>query len=394
VSGKAGGGAGAGAAVLVVDDDAVSRRILTHMLEQEGHRTVVAENGRQALDRLAQECFDLVLLDIRMPEINGYEVCRRIRAMPETQALPVVIITAEGSEEKLVALESGADDFLVKPFDRGEFLARVRSLLRIRRYHDQIEAQRVQLAAWNRDLERRVAEQVEELGRLRVLRRFLPNPVADLVLSSGDESFLKPHRRFVAVCVCRLHGFTAFSEVAEPEELLGVLAEFYGPLGAVLSKFGATVGQLVRDGLLAYLNDPLPCPDPEVKAAEMALEARSALAATVAGWRRLAYDLDLAVGLASGYASLGMAGFEGRFEYTPVGPVVNLATRLGERAGPGEILVAQRLYASIEEAFDVEALGDLLMPGSSRPTPGLRLVGARRGAGATAGAAEAAGAAD
>ena len=370
-----------GANVLVVDDDAVSRRILCHMLEQEGHRTIVAETGRQALDLLAGGQFDLVLLDIRMPEIDGYEVCRRIRAVPENQALPVLMITAEGPDEKMVALEAGADDFLVKPFDRSEFLARLRSLLRIRRYHDLIEAQRLELAGWNRNLERRVEEQVEEIGRLRSLRRFLPNQIADLVLSSGDNGFLKPHRRFIAVCVFRLHGFAAFSEAAEPEELLGVLSGFFQPIGPVLESFGSTVGHLAGDSVMAYLNDPVPCPDPEIRAAEMALAVRDAMAGTTESWRRLGYSLDIAMGVASGYATLGMAGFEGRYEYTPVGAVVNLANRLGEQAGPGEILVAQRVYAAIEDGFEVESLGDLMLAGFHRPTPGLRLVGPRPGGG-------------
>ncbi|MGH9226996.1 MAG: response regulator [Acidimicrobiales bacterium] len=374
------GGPVPGASVLVVDDDSVSRRILSHMLEQEGHCTTLAEDGRRALDLLAQECFDIVLLDIRMPAMDGYEVCRRIRAVPETQALPVVMITAEGPDEKLSALDAGADDFLVKPFDRGEFLARIRSLLRIKRYHDLIQDQRVELAAWNRDLERRVADQVDEIERLGRLRRFLSDQVADLVLSSGDDAFLKPHRRFIAVCLCKLHGFSTFIEAAEPEELLGVLGSFYEALGEVLRLFGAAVGYLAGDSVLAYLNDPVPCDDPEARVAGMALALRGAMVEPTAHWQSLGYKLDVGMGVASGYATLGMSGFEGRYEYTPIGSVVNLAGRLAEQAGPGQILIAQRLCASIEDAFDVEMLGDITLAGFQRPTPAIRLVDARHGA--------------
>ena len=170
-----------------------------------------------------------------MPGMDGYEVCRALRAEPATRVLPIVIISAERAEEKLSALEAGADDFLRKPFDRGELLARVRSLVRIKRYHDTI-------AELNRTLQQRVQDQVEEIGRLGSLRRFCSAQVADLLLSSGDETFLRAHRRFIAVCFFDLRGFTAFSGTTEPEELIDLLGQFHDTVGSVVRQFDATVG--------------------------------------------------------------------------------------------------------------------------------------------------------
>lgn len=366
-----------------MDDDAVHRRVLAHILEGEGHRVTVAPGGREGIELCLQGAFDIVLLDLRMPGMDGFEVCRVLRAEPATRALPIVIISAEGSEEKLSALDAGADDFLRKTFDRGELFARVRSLVRIKRYHDTIAAQSQELAELNRTLERRVQDQVEEIGRLGRLRRFCSAQVADLLVSSGDEAFLRAHRRFIAVCFFDLRGFTAFSGTTEPEELIELLGQFHETVGSVVRQFEATVGYFGGDSVMVYFNDPLPCPDPERKAVQMALRAVAEMRPVVAGWRKLGHGLDLGIGIASGYATLGMYGFEGRFEYTPLGTVVNLAARVCGEAGPGQILITQRVHAAIEGDAEVDvevrSVGEVSLKGFPRPIPLLRLLGAGPG---------------
>ena len=183
--------------VLAVDDQPANLRLLDAVLTPRGHRVLTASSGTDGLALLETEDVDLVLLDIVMPGMDGHEVCRRIRSTPATEFLPVVMITASGSEQRLAALESGADDFVTKPFDKSELLARVASLARIKRYHDTIRRQTDELTKWNTELETRVATQVAELERTNRLRRFLSPQLADLVV--GDETLLGSHRREIVV---------------------------------------------------------------------------------------------------------------------------------------------------------------------------------------------------
>jgi adenylate cyclase len=242
--------------VLVVDDLPQNVRLLEAVLSPRGFRVVTASSGQEALDALSKEHPDVVLLDILMPGMDGYEVCRRIREDPGTAFLPVIMITASGEQEKIRAIESGADDFVNKPFDQAELLARVGSLVRVKRYHDTIERQAAELARWNRELEQRVQDQIEQLERVGRLRRFLPAQLADLIISSGDESFLNAHRREITVVCCDLHGFTALAETAEPEDVWEILGEYHAALGDLLARFEGTLERFAGDGLVVFFNDP------------------------------------------------------------------------------------------------------------------------------------------
>jgi class 3 adenylate cyclase len=361
--------------ILVVDDLPQNVRLLEAVLAPRGYAVVEATSGRAALERMASAPIDLVLLDILMPEMDGYEVCRALRADPATRYLPVVMITASGEQEKVAAIEAGADDFIAKPFDQAELLARVGSLLRIKRYHDTIEAQAAELAAWNRQLEQRVEDQIQALERMGRLRRFLSPQLAELVLSSGDESFLRSHRREITVVFCDLRGFTAFAETVEPEDLTQVLGEYHAALGDLVHRFEGTLERFTGDGLMVIFNDPLPCEDAPLRAVRMAVAMRGRVAQLSEEWSRRGYDLDFGVGIAQGHATLGQIGFEGRSDYTAIGSVTNLAARLCGEAAARQILISQRVYAAAEDIIVADSVGELALRGFARPARAYNVVG-------------------
>jgi class 3 adenylate cyclase/CheY-like chemotaxis protein len=364
-----------GATILVVDDLPQNVRLLDAVLAPRGYRVVPAASGREALNLVRSEGPDLVLLDILMPEMDGYAVCRAIRDDPATRFLPVVMITASGDQQKLAAIEAGADDFVTKPFDQAELVARVRSLVRLKHYHDTIETQAAELMEWNRTLEQRVREQVDELERIGRLRRFLPPQLVEVLTSAGNESLLDSHRREITVVFCDLRGFTAFAETVEPEDVMAVLREYHAALGDLVHRFEGTLERFAGDGLMVFFNDPLPCPDAPARAVRMAVAMRNRIADIADGWRRLGHDLSFGVGIAQGYATLGVVGFEGRQDYAAIGSVTNMAARLCGEAKPGQILISQRVCAAAADILVTEEVGTLELRGFSRPTQAFNVVG-------------------
>jgi adenylate cyclase len=354
-------------AVLVVDDLPQNARLLHAVLTPRGFSVMIAGSGEDALRMLEEQPPDLVLLDILMPGMDGYEVCRRIRQNPATAFLPVVMITASGDQEKVRAIEAGADDFVTKPFDQAELLARVRSLVRIKRYHDTIERQTAELTAWNEQLVQRVQAQVEQLERVGRLRRFLSPQLANLVVDSGDDSFLRSHRREIVVVFCDLRRFTAFAETAEPEEVMAILGEYHEAVGDLIFRFDGTLERFAGDGLRVFFNDPLPCDDAPTRAIRMSVAMRARVRDLADGWARRGHDLAFGAGIAQGYATLGRIGFEGRFDYAAIGSVTNLASRLCDRAQPWQILTTQRVHAQAEEIAISDSVGEVSLSGFSRP---------------------------
>jgi class 3 adenylate cyclase len=258
-----------------------------------------------------------------MPPPDGYAVCRQLRDREETAMLPVIMLTAAADSEKTKGLEAGADDFLPKPFDHHELFARVRSLVRIKRYHDAI-------ADLNRTLEERVRMQVAELGRVRRLERFLSPQLAEAIINSGDESILASHRGQVSMLFADLRGWTSFVESVEPEELMRVLGEFHETIGRLVNLFDATVGFLEGDGVQLFFNDPVEIPDAPQRAVRLACALREEAAQLTPLWRKRGHHLDLGIGVALGYATCGQVGFEARSDYAAIGAVTNLAARLSD----------------------------------------------------------------
>jgi adenylate cyclase len=356
------------AKLLVVDDTPKNVKLLADILTAKGYGVVTAASGPEALAQVERQRPDLVLLDVVMPEMSGYDVCRKLRSNPATQLLPVVMVTAlDPGEERIKGIEAGADDFLTKPINQAELLARVKSLIRIKELYDTVQHQAAELEDLNKNLEHRVEDQVGQLERLGRLKRFFSPQLAELILSGGTEDPLKTHRREITVVFLDLRGFTAFAETAEPEELMAVLRDYHTEMGKLILQHEGTLERFTGDGMMVFFNDPVPVANPAERAIRMALAMREQVRQLTAKWRKMGYELDFGVGIAQGYATIGGIGFEGRWDYGAIGTVTNLASRLCGEARPSQILVSQRLLGTVEELVEVEPVGELTLKGFHRP---------------------------
>ena len=361
--------------ILVVDDNAGNRELLRRQLIREGHEVLLGASGREALDLLRQQRVDLMLLDVLMPEIDGYEVLRQLKVTPALLNIPVLMISALDELESVVrCIELGAEDYLTKPFDPILLRARIGACLEKKHLRDREAMHLRELAEWNEKLEHRVAEQVLLVDRLGRLKRFFSPQLADLIVAGGAEDPLKTHRREVTVCFLDLRGFTAFAEIVEPEEVMSVLRGYHAEMGRLIIEHEGTLERFTGDGMMIFFNDPVPVHNAAERTIRMALAMRTRVAELIANWQKLGYDLDLGIGIAQGYATIGAIGYEGRLDYGAIGSVTNLASRLCGEAKPGQILVTQRVLAIVDELVEAEPVGELTLKGFRRPVTAYNIV--------------------
>jgi adenylate cyclase len=356
--------------ILIVDDNPTNLEVLQVRLKAQGYELVTAVDGMDALAKVREFEPDLVLLDVMMPKLDGISVVKQLKQDSKFRFMPVILVTAKADTRDVVTgLEAGGDDYLTKPFEQAALVARVRSMLRIKELHDKVQAQSEQLSGWNQLLEKRVAEQLAEIERISRLQRFLAPQVAKMIASSdaSEAQLASSHRREITVVFCDLRGFTSFTDSSEPEEVMAVLREYHESLGELIFRYEGTLERFLGDGIMIIFNDPLPCPEHTKRAVGLALDMRDQVDRLAKEWRRKGHDLGLGIGIASGYATLGQIGFEHRREYSAIGGVTNLASRLCGEARPSQIVISQRAFGSIETSVEAALIGNLNLKGFNRP---------------------------
>jgi adenylate cyclase len=210
------------------------------------------------------------------------------------------------------------------------------------------------------------------------LAGFAPQ-VAELLSSAEGEQLLAGHRREITALFADLRGFTAFAERADPEEVLGVLRQYHSTVGRLAVANGGTVEHFAGDGLMVFFNDPTPIADHQLAAVRTACEMRDRFAVLATDWRKRGYELGLGIGIAAGYATVGRIGFEGRYDYAAIGTSVILASRLSSAAKAAEILISQRVMASVEDSVEADAVTDLELKGFSTATAAYAVRSCRAG---------------
>jgi adenylate cyclase len=374
------------ASILVVDDDPVTRLMLSGSLERQGHHVRTAEDGSQALDLVRDVSYDVVLLDVMMPKVDGYGVLEQLKGDPNLRHIPVVMVTSVDDIDSAVrCIELGADDYLSKPIDPVLLTARVNAGLTKKRLHDVEMEHLEQVARLNRQLEARVEEQMAELVRTGELKRFMPHQIAEGLLAgelSLSEGF---ERRKLTMLFADMVGFTDLSDSLEPEELSEVLNEYLREMTAVAVSHRGTLDNYIGDGLMVIFGAPTR-DEESVQAwaavqAAFGMKARAEeLTAAIRG-RGIPADLRVRVGVNTGHCTVGVFGSDLLRAYKAVGFPVNVAARLQSEADPGTILVGFRTYALVKDRVRAEQREPLTLKGAARPVEAWEILGLVDGSG-------------
>ena len=360
------------ASVLVVDDDPVSRLMLAGSLERNGHQVTTAEDGPQALDLVRSTGVDIVLLDVLMPQMDGYGVLEHLKGDSGLRHIPVIMVTSVDDVDSAVrCIELGADDYLSKPIDPVLLTARINAGLTKKRLHDLEREHLEEVAGLNKQLEARLEEQMAELVRTGELKRFMPHQVAEGLLAgqlSPSEGF---ERRKLTLLFADMVGFTDLSDTLEPEELSEVLNEYLREMTAVAVAHGGTLDNYIGDGLMVIFGAPRWDEEP-VQAwaaiqAALEMKVRAEELTTAIRLRGIPADLRVRVGVNTGHCTVGVFGSDLLRAYKAVGFAVNVAARLQSEAEPGTVLAGFRTYALVKDRVRAEEREPLALKGAARP---------------------------
>jgi adenylate cyclase len=352
--------------ILVVDDQRTNAEMVSGLLRNLGYQVEVALDAESALEVVSTRGTDLVISDILMPRMDGYEFVRRLRASPATTLLPVILVTsADPQTERVKGIEVGADDFIAKPVNWAELFGRVKRLLHVKALQDEVRE-------LNARLEERVRDQVAQLERLSRMKRFFPRAVAEAIVAGGEE-VLEPHRREITAVFLDLRGFTAFTDRADPDDVMVLLRAYHATLGRIVDEYGGTLEHFAGDGVMIFFNDPIEVERPAELAIRMALALQDAYRPISDAWAKLGHEVGLGIGIAQGETTLGVIGFDQRWEYAAIGNVPNLAARLCGAAHSGEIILDAQTEQDIVSIAETEFVGALTLRGFQQPVPAFRL---------------------
>lgn len=367
--------------ILVVDDTPANLTLMTGLLQGD-YQVRAVTSGEKALKiAFSDNPPDLILLDIMMPEMDGHEVCRKLKADDKTREIPVIFLTAMSeAEDEEKGLNLGAVDYITKPVSPPIALVRIRSHLALYQSlrtleltKETIRKQADQLRILNSGLEKRVEDQDGQLDRLNIMKEFFSPQISEAIVGRGMDIF-KTHRVNVTVVFLDLRGFTYFSDNTEPEEVMAVLGGYHEVMGGIINACQGTVGHFAGDGLMIYFNDPIPQEGHIEIAAQMCIRMMTEFKPLMQKWRKQGFDLDLGIGFANGYATLGTIGFDGRRDYACIGSVCNLAARLCGEAKGGQIFTNLKTYRQIEDLVNGQEVEDLNLKGFSKPVQTVEVI--------------------
>ena len=351
--------------VLIVDDIKDNARILSYFLKQHHYQTSVAHSGEEAI-AIAEDLHpDLILLDLNMPQMNGIDVLKHLRARKDLNNTGVILLTASGNiKELLEAFSSGADDFIQKPYNHVEMLARVQAVLNMRDTQLKLIAANAKLDEFNRNLEKKVEEQVLELEKVNRLRRYFSPQIAETFLSGDGSSFVN-ERKVISVVFLDLRNFTSFAEKNSPDTVMEILSSFHATVGPIIFEYNATLERFTGDGLMCFLGAPNPEEEHAQKAFDMARKIQNAVHTLSNQWNKKGFALQVGIGISSGEASTGTIGFEERLDYAAIGSVTNMASRLCGLAKGGEILLSKDSYVLLKDKSSLKSQGEKNIKGFS-----------------------------
>lgn len=354
--------------ILIVDDIQDNVLILKSMLKRFKVNATGCNSGDQALKLIHENKPHLILLDINMPGLSGFDVCTRIREDPEVQDIGIILLTASNNIEKTIeGFSLGADDYLTKPFHYMEMLARVHSVITMRSYQDRLRNANEQLDLFNKNLENIVEQQVNELESVNRLRRYFSPQLVKTFMERSNMPFVN-ERKNITVIFLDLRNFTPFTEIFSHEIVMETICDFHTTCGPIIFKYNATLERFTGDGLMCFLGAPEELETHPDQAVKMAIELNNSMKQLEQKWKDNLYGLELGIGVATGEASTGLIGFEGRWDYAAIGSATNLAARLCGNAKGGEILLSESTQELLTDDYPLEFIGPVQFKGFKEAT--------------------------